>query len=113
MQVMNNPQCAFETCELKLCENFEVQSNLNWPLRCHSLSRSGTVAVALLLVGQVLRVPVQRRQLIGEPKFHELHEPGEAPPLEGPPSLRTQFEDRGDWLAPSQITVMSETAGDG
>lgn len=59
-------------------------------LQGHSLSGSGTIAVTLLLVGQMLRVPVQRRQLVREPQLHELHEPGEASTLEGPASLPTQ-----------------------
>lgn len=57
---------------------------------CHSLSGSGAVAVTLLLIGQMLRVPVQRRQRVGEAEFHELHQPGEATSFEGPASLKRQ-----------------------
>lgn len=63
------------------------RKGLRTSVEADSLSRSGAVAVTLLLIGQVLRVPVQRRQLVREPQLHVLHEPGEAPPFQGPASL--------------------------
>lgn len=54
---------------------------------CLLLSGSGAVAVTLLLIGQMLRVPVQRRQRVREAEFHELHEPGEASSFESSASL--------------------------
>lgn len=59
---------------------------------CHSLSGPGAVAVTLLLIGQMLRVPVQRRQRVREAEFHELHEPGEASSFEGSASLESKRE---------------------
>ena len=77
--------------------------------RPYSLSGAGAVAVALLLVGQVLLVPVQRRQLVREAELHVLHEPGEASPLQGPASLQRQVQDTDGW---TQITAASVNAND-
>lgn len=57
---------------------------------CRLLSRSGAVAVTLLLIGQMLRVPVQRRQRVWEAEFHELHEPGETSSFKSSASLESE-----------------------
>lgn len=62
-------------------------------LNCgHSLPGSGAVAVTLLLIGQMLRVPVQRRQRVREAELHELHKPGEASSFESSASLESERE---------------------
>lgn len=58
--------------------------------RGDSLSGAGAVAVTLLLIGEVLRVPVQRGQLVGQPQLHQLHKLCKASPFEGPASLEKQ-----------------------
>lgn len=57
---------------------------------CLLLSGSGAVAVTLLLIGQMLWVPVQRRQRVWEAEFHELHEPGESSSFESSAPLELE-----------------------